>query len=267
MFVKRSCLFGLSVTLVCLLFNGYFWVVSDYPQDYLHWIADNLASALDNIPPTISVAVQLNITGNADAAQGLDESLKDSCSEIMPTSDSQLCSAILQLPFVQVNKGRPNLKQLISNEIGEATGVCIPNLECLSATTHWFVFSIEHSTWYVLSNLIEPSNLKGNGKQNLDVQSQVETWAWSLKFEGLNIGADARALGSPSLSAGQWALVSYLLDIYRMPGRTLTLAIQPHSRPGFSSHSRMKRHHHQSQCTEIIYTGFGISAIFAFQTP
>ena len=124
MHVKRSCLFGPSVTLVCL-FSGDFWVVSDYthtPLDYLHWIANSLAPALDNIPPTISVAVQLNVTGVAAAVQGIDESLKDSCSEVTPSSDSQLYSTILQSPFVQVNQGRPNLKQLISNEIGDATG-------------------------------------------------------------------------------------------------------------------------------------------------
>ena len=39
----------------------------------------------------------------------------------MSTSDSQSSSTILQSPFVQVHQGRPNLKQLISNEIGEAT--------------------------------------------------------------------------------------------------------------------------------------------------
>ena len=77
---------------------------------------------MQSIPPTISVAVQLYITGIAAAAQGLDESLKDSCSEVMLTSDSQFYSTILRSPFVQVHQGRPNLKQLISNEIGEATG-------------------------------------------------------------------------------------------------------------------------------------------------
>jgi hypothetical protein len=77
---------------------------------------------LDNVPPTISVSVQLNITGISAAVQEMDESLKDSCSEVAPTSDLQLYSTILHSPFVQVSQGRPNLKQLISNEIGEATG-------------------------------------------------------------------------------------------------------------------------------------------------
>ena len=66
--------------------------------------------------------MQLYITGNTAVAQGLDESLKESCSEVMLTSDSNLYSTVLQSPFVQVHQGRPNLKQLISNEIGEATG-------------------------------------------------------------------------------------------------------------------------------------------------
>ena len=85
--------------------------------------------------------MQLYITGSTAAAQGLDESLKESCSEVMHTLDSQLYSTILQSPFVQVHQGRPNLKQLISNEIGEATGrvsinglylkftKCIPSFE------------------------------------------------------------------------------------------------------------------------------------------
>jgi ferric-chelate reductase len=75
------------------------------------------------MPPSISVVVQLYITGGIAAAQGLDESLKEeSCSEVILTPDSGLNSTILQSPFVQVHQGRPNLKQLISNEIGEATG-------------------------------------------------------------------------------------------------------------------------------------------------
>ena len=89
--------------------------------DYIHWIANNLAPALENIPPSISVAVQLYITGSTATAQGLDESLKESCSEVMLTPDSRLYSTLLQSPFVQVHQGRPNSKQLISNEIGEAT--------------------------------------------------------------------------------------------------------------------------------------------------
>ena len=127
MLVKRSYLFGPFVTLVCLIL-GYFRVVSECKNsiqtslDYLYWIADNLAPALDNIPPNISVTVQLNITGIAAAAQGLDKSWKNSCAEVMFTPDSQLYSTILTSPFVQVNHGRPKLKQLISNEIGEATG-------------------------------------------------------------------------------------------------------------------------------------------------
>ena len=92
------------------------------PLEHIHWIANNLAPALDNIPASISVAVKLYITGAGAASQGLDESLKESSSEVMHISDSQLYSTILQSLFVQVSQGRPNLKQLISNEIGEATG-------------------------------------------------------------------------------------------------------------------------------------------------
>ena len=92
------------------------------PLDHLHWIANSFAPALENIPPSISVAVQLCITGSTATAQGLGESSKESCSEVMLTLDSQLHSTILQSPFVQVHQGRPNLKQLISNEISEATG-------------------------------------------------------------------------------------------------------------------------------------------------
>ena len=94
------------------------------PLDHINWIANNLAPALENLPPSISVAVQLYITRITAAAQGLDESPKDKeiCSEAMITPDSHLYSTILQSPFVQVHQGRPNLKKLISNEIGEATG-------------------------------------------------------------------------------------------------------------------------------------------------
>ena len=74
--------------------------------------------------------MQLYITGSIAAAQELDELdeiLKDSCSEVMPTnpdsdSESRSYSTLLQSPFVQIHKGRPKSKQLISNEIGEATG-------------------------------------------------------------------------------------------------------------------------------------------------
>ena len=107
------------------------------PLDHIHWIANSLAPALENIPPStsISVAVQLYITSNTTTTttdQGLDKSSKESCSEVMITPDSQLYSTILQSPFVQVfYKGRPNLKQLISNEIDDATGRVSINGLCL----------------------------------------------------------------------------------------------------------------------------------------
>jgi ferric-chelate reductase len=91
------------------------------PLEYVHWIANNLAPALENIPSTISVAVQIFITGSTAAAQEFDESLKDSSSEVSVTTKPG-SSTVLQSPFVQVRQGRPGLKQLISNEIGEATG-------------------------------------------------------------------------------------------------------------------------------------------------
>ena len=81
---------------------------------------------LENIPLSFSVAMQLYITGST-AAQGLDESWKESGSDAIVTpgsenSTSQLYSTILQSPFVEVHQGRPDLKRLISKEIDEATG-------------------------------------------------------------------------------------------------------------------------------------------------
>ena len=130
--------------------------------DYLHWIANNLALALDNIPPTISVVVQLNITGVAATAQGLDESLKDSCSEVMLTPDSQSYSTILQSPFVQVVQGRPNLKQLISNEIDEATGKVSINGLYFKFTN--CILSVEPKNIYLFSSLWDP--ITGQWYQN-----------------------------------------------------------------------------------------------------
>jgi ferric-chelate reductase len=92
------------------------------PLEYVHWIANNLAPALENIPSTISVAVQIFITGSTAAAQEFDESLKDSSSEVSVSTDPGSHSTVLHSPFVQVHHGRPNSKQLISKEIGEATG-------------------------------------------------------------------------------------------------------------------------------------------------
>ena len=123
--VKRSCLFGPSVMLVCysrITFSESASLTIHTPLDHIHWISDYLAPALENIPPSISVAVQLYLTGNTAAAQGLDESSKENCSKVMIIPDSPLYSTILESPFVQVHQGRPKLKQLISNEIGEATG-------------------------------------------------------------------------------------------------------------------------------------------------
>jgi hypothetical protein len=90
--------------------------------DQIHWIANNLAPALENIPPTISVAVQLYITGSTAVARELDESLKESYSEVALNTDPRLYSTVVRSPFVQVYQGRPDTKQLISKEIGEATG-------------------------------------------------------------------------------------------------------------------------------------------------
>jgi len=101
----------------------FIWVIRDI--DCIHWIANNFGPALQNIPPSISVAVQLYITRTTTVVRGSDESLKKSGSDSTAgneRSKSGLYSTILQSPCVEVYSGRPNLKPLISKEVDEATG-------------------------------------------------------------------------------------------------------------------------------------------------
>ncbi|KAF8813105.1 hypothetical protein BYT27DRAFT_7181675 [Phlegmacium glaucopus] len=98
----------------------FIWAIRD--SDHIHWIANILAPALENIPPSISIAVQLYIT----AATTLNNSSKENAFEMVTyTRDSSTLrsySTILQSPFVQVHRGRPDVKSLISQEVEEATG-------------------------------------------------------------------------------------------------------------------------------------------------
>ncbi|KAF8809124.1 hypothetical protein BYT27DRAFT_7188217 [Phlegmacium glaucopus] len=93
----------------------FIWAIRD--SDHIHWIENALALALENVPPSISIAVQLYIT----AATTLDNnsSKEDVFEMVTYTRDS---STILQSPFVQVCQGRPDVKSLISQEVEEATG-------------------------------------------------------------------------------------------------------------------------------------------------
>lgn len=126
MLVKRSCLFGPFVILVGSFRNCFVSAYSIHTAlDDIHWIASNLASALENVPPSILVAVQLYITGtNTDIPQKLNESVKESGSDVPDdkSSTSRSYSTILKSPFVEFHQGRPDLKPLISKEIDEATG-------------------------------------------------------------------------------------------------------------------------------------------------
>ncbi|KAF8809132.1 hypothetical protein BYT27DRAFT_7232494 [Phlegmacium glaucopus] len=106
------------------------WAIRD--SDHINWIANTLAPALNGVPPTISVAIELYITGtNATRQlQKWDESSKDnsSGSEFMVTNDSQSSmasrsfSTIVESPLVGFHQGRPDLESLISKEIADATG-------------------------------------------------------------------------------------------------------------------------------------------------
>ena len=106
--------------------------------DHINWIAEILTSALENIPPsTITVTIQVYITATStatitDKTEKLGDSKENDFEVTVPaqaggsSSDSSLVplpySTILQSPFVEVQQGRPDLKSLISKEVGEATG-------------------------------------------------------------------------------------------------------------------------------------------------
>ncbi|TFK37957.1 ferric reductase NAD binding domain-containing protein [Crucibulum laeve] len=95
------------------------WAIRD--ADHIQWITDSLSPALDNIPDTMTVDIQLFVTAAVQGAQAWeDDSVENDVEEKNSSNGSD--PKILESPLVRVRQGRPNLKTLISDEISNASG-------------------------------------------------------------------------------------------------------------------------------------------------
>ncbi|KAF8155465.1 ferric reductase NAD binding domain-containing protein [Crassisporium funariophilum] len=99
----------------------FIWAIRD--AAHVKWIADILGPALDDIPPSISVAVKLHITTTPEEEKWEDDSNENDSEEKGGASNSsQTHARILDSPLVKVEHGRPDLKAFMSHETRDATG-------------------------------------------------------------------------------------------------------------------------------------------------
>ncbi|KAJ7022557.1 ferric reductase like transmembrane component-domain-containing protein [Mycena alexandri] len=86
------------------------WAIRD--ADQIKAISDDLLLALDGVSNSIAIDIRIHITASLP-----DESDTEKCEHSFSTSDTKL----LQAPAVGIFSGRPNVKEVINSEVGEAS--------------------------------------------------------------------------------------------------------------------------------------------------
>lgn len=95
------------------------------PLENIGWIEDILLPALVGIPPSISVVVKLYLTNSeADPEKWANDKSDTNSTEKLDTSDTPHAqpTSIFDSPLVSLDKGRPDLQNLIQNEIANSSG-------------------------------------------------------------------------------------------------------------------------------------------------
>ncbi|KAJ7018681.1 ferric reductase like transmembrane component-domain-containing protein [Mycena alexandri] len=86
------------------------WAIRD--ADQIKAISDDLLLALNGVSNSIAMDIRIHITASLP-----DESDTEKCEHSFSTSDTKL----LQAPGVGIFSGRPNVKEIINSEVGEAS--------------------------------------------------------------------------------------------------------------------------------------------------
>jgi hypothetical protein len=95
--------------------------------EHIRWIEDILSPALVGILPSVSVVVKLYLTkSEEDCEKWVDVQSNTSSSEKLDKSDTSHPQPIVDSPLVSFENGRPDLQNVIQNEITNASGqMCI----------------------------------------------------------------------------------------------------------------------------------------------
>ncbi|KAF4618189.1 hypothetical protein D9613_011675 [Agrocybe pediades] len=101
----------------------FIWAIRD--ADHIKWIEDIVLPALENIPDSISVQMKFFVTAVLENPQTWDDESDENMEEKGRSSSgpsSQTGSKLLELSFASLEQGRPDVHNLIKDEIGRATG-------------------------------------------------------------------------------------------------------------------------------------------------
>lgn len=84
---------------------------------HIEWISDALLPAIQDIPSSITVDIRVYVTAVVEDSRSWDDDSAEGDAELKGDAKSGP-----QLPGVNVEQGRPELKILIDEEINRATG-------------------------------------------------------------------------------------------------------------------------------------------------
>jgi len=94
--------------------------------EHIRWIEDILSPALMGIPQSMSVVVKFYLTrSEEDSEKWANDNSNSNSSEKLDTSGTshaQPIAKILDSPLVSFENGRPDLQNIIQNEIASASG-------------------------------------------------------------------------------------------------------------------------------------------------
>ncbi|KAF8968945.1 ferric reductase NAD binding domain-containing protein [Flammula alnicola] len=93
--------------------------------EHVQWIEDNLSAVLKGLPSSISVAIKIYVTAPSAPSEEKwdDDSNGNGSKESLDGRDSlESEPKLLELPYVSLGHGRPDVSSLIKDEITNATG-------------------------------------------------------------------------------------------------------------------------------------------------
>ncbi|KAF9455527.1 hypothetical protein BDZ94DRAFT_700132 [Collybia nuda] len=88
--------------------------------DHVEWISDALTPVVTNVPSSMSIDIRVFVTAGTD--QSWDDDSVEGDAENTGVNKIKLKQSLLNSPSVNVRQGRPDVDELIKEEINQASG-------------------------------------------------------------------------------------------------------------------------------------------------
>jgi ferric-chelate reductase len=98
--------------------------------EHLQWVSDNLIAAIRNVPSDLEIKIHIHATSASTDTVSPETASKETPS-IESSIEEKPSSVYLPGPDLPVAHGRPDIRNLLDNEIDSATGPVSVDGECL----------------------------------------------------------------------------------------------------------------------------------------